>query len=74
LISTNPQLHIASIYTHLVGADEEEHRDFSMSQLALFTKMKDAILTALHYKPLVHALNSAGIVAFPDFQFDMVRL
>ncbi len=74
LILTYPQLHVASIYTHLVGADEEQHRDFSMSQLALFTKMKDAILTALHYKPLVHALNSAGIVALPDFQFDMVRL
>jgi alanine racemase len=74
LIGKNPQLHIASIYTHLVGADEEIHRDFSLAQLHQFTRMKDEILTVLTYKPLVHALNSAGIVAFPEFQFDMVRL
>ena len=74
LIGKNPQLQIASIYTHLVGADEEIHRDFSLAQLHQFTRMKDEILTILQYKPLVHALNSAGIVAFPEFQFDMVRL
>lgn len=74
LILENSQLHIASIYTHLVGADEEIHRDFSLAQLHQFTRMKDEILTVLPYKPMIHALNSAGIVAFPEFQFDMVRL
>jgi alanine racemase len=28
----------------------------------------------LDYKPLIHALNSAGIVRFPEYQMDMVRL
>lgn len=74
LILTYPQLRIASIYTHLVGADEEEHREFSLGQLALFTQMKDDILKILFYSPLVHALNSAGIVSFGEYQFDMVRL
>ncbi|MEP0711745.1 MAG: alanine racemase, partial [Algoriphagus sp.] len=74
LLLANPQLEVASIYTHLVGADEEIHRSFSLSQLNQFTAMKDEILQILPYKPLIHALNSAGIVAFPDFQFDMIRL
>lgn len=74
LIRETPQLEIASIYTHLVGADEEIHRDFSLAQLHQFTRMKDELLAVLSYKPLIHALNSAGIVAFPEFQFDMVRL
>lgn len=74
LISTNPQLEIASIYTHLVGADEEIHREFSLSQLKTFEEMKNEILEILPYKTIIHSLNSAGIVAFPDFQFDMVRL
>lgn len=74
MISTYPQLYIASIYTHLVGADEEEHQEFSLGQLALFNEMKAEILSRLPYQPLVHALNSAGILAFPAFQFDMVRL
>lgn len=74
LIQNTPQLSVASIYTHLVGADEEIHQDFSLAQLHQFTRMKDEILAVLPYQPLVHALNSAGIVAFPEFQFDLVRL
>lgn len=74
ILVQNPQLRIASIYTHLVGADEEIHRDFSLTQLSVFTQMKDKILKALPYRPLIHALNSAGIVAYPAYQFDMVRL
>lgn len=74
LIRLNPQLEVASIYTHLVGADEEVHRKFSLAQLADFEEMKNEVLDILSYKPLIHALNSAGIVAFPEYQFDMVRL
>lgn len=74
LICSNPQLEVASIYTHLVGADEELHREFSLTQLKNFSEMKNEALEILSYKPIIHALNSAGIVAFPEFQFDMVRL
>ncbi|WP_192347454.1 bifunctional UDP-N-acetylmuramoyl-tripeptide:D-alanyl-D-alanine ligase/alanine racemase [Algoriphagus sp. Y33] len=74
LIQSNPQLEIASIYTHLVGADEEVHRKFSLVQLADFEEMRSEVLDVLSYQPLIHALNSAGIVAFPEYQFDMVRL
>ncbi|MEB2778912.1 bifunctional UDP-N-acetylmuramoyl-tripeptide:D-alanyl-D-alanine ligase/alanine racemase [Algoriphagus sp. C2-6-M1] len=74
LIQSKPHLEIASIYTHLVGADEEIHREFSMEQMRNFEEMKNEILAIIPYKPLIHALNSAGIVAFPEFQFDMVRL
>ncbi|WP_111668984.1 bifunctional UDP-N-acetylmuramoyl-tripeptide:D-alanyl-D-alanine ligase/alanine racemase [Algoriphagus litoralis] len=74
LILDFPELKIASIYTHLVGADEEVHEAFSLEQLRLFTAMKTAIEANLDYKPLIHALNSAGIVRYPEYQMDMVRL
>lgn len=74
LIKTFPELKIASLYTHLVGADEEEHEEFSLAQLHQFTEMKADIEEILDYKPLIHALNSAGIVRYPEFQMDMVRL
>ncbi|WP_439488578.1 bifunctional UDP-N-acetylmuramoyl-tripeptide:D-alanyl-D-alanine ligase/alanine racemase [Algoriphagus sp.] len=74
LVTANPQLQIASIYTHLVGADEEIHRDFSIFQLEKFEEMKEEVLKNISYRPIIHALNSAGIVAFPEWQFDMVRL
>lgn len=74
LISEFPELSIASLYTHLVGADEEVHHDFSIQQLEQFMSMKSEIEAVLDYKPLIHALNSAGIVRFPEYQMDMVRL
>ncbi|GAB3227400.1 bifunctional UDP-N-acetylmuramoyl-tripeptide:D-alanyl-D-alanine ligase/alanine racemase [Algoriphagus aestuariicola] len=74
LICAFPELRIASLYTHLVGADEEMHEEFSRLQLQEFTEMKTEIEAVLAYQPLIHALNSAGIVHFPEFQMDMVRL
>ena len=69
-----PELKVASLYTHLVGADEEAHHDFSVHQLQLFMEMSEAIGSILSYKPLLHALNSAGIVRYADYQLDLVRL
>ncbi len=74
LLFAFPELKVASLYTHLVGADEEAHHDFSVQQLQLFMKMSESIGSKLGYQPLRHALNSAGIVRYPDFQLDMVRL
>lgn len=34
----------------------------------------DQISEALAYQPKRHLLNSAGIVRFPEYHFDMVRL
>jgi alanine racemase len=74
LIQQYPQLHLASLYTHLVGADEEAHHEFSLQQLQQFMEMSDSICSILPYRPLRHALNSAGIVRYPDYQLDLVRL
>jgi len=65
---------IASIFTHLAGSDEEIHNDFSLQQLKSFLNISETIIGAIGYKPLLHALNSPGIVRFPDYQLDMVRL
>lgn len=74
LILENPQLEIASLYTHLAAADEPEYEAFTRQQLQSFIGMCDAIISKLSYKPIRHALNSAGITAYPAYQMDMVRL
>ncbi|MDU0370935.1 bifunctional UDP-N-acetylmuramoyl-tripeptide:D-alanyl-D-alanine ligase/alanine racemase [Hymenobacter endophyticus] len=65
---------VASALTHLAGADEAQHNDFSRAQLAAFQRMTPLVEQALGYGILKHALNSAGIVRFPGAQHDMVRL
>lgn len=74
LIKANPQLEIASLYTHLAAADESEHEGYTKEQFEAFDQMCEKIMENLDYRPLRHALNSAGIAKFPQHQYDMVRL
>jgi len=77
LLSTlleNKNLDVASIFTHLAGSDEAEHDNFSQHQAEAFMKCATAIANAIGYKPIFHALNTPGILRFPEWQLDMVRL
>lgn len=74
LIQEYPELTIASLYTHLVGADEGVHQEYSLVQLELFLRISAQIMEKLDYHPLRHALNSAGIIRYPEYQMEMVRL
>ena len=67
-------LPVASLMTHLATADDPQHDDFARQQLAAFRRMAAALEEALGHSVLKHALNSAGILRFPEAQFDMVRL
>ena len=74
MVSDYPEMKISSVYTHLAGADEEIHQDYTLNQLELFILMYEKLTEKLGYFPLRHALNSAGIIRFPEYQMDMVRL
>ena len=68
------RLPVASLMTHLAAADEAEHDDFTHAQLDAFRRMAAVLEAALGHSVLKHALNSAGILRFPEAHFDMVRL
>ncbi len=68
------QLHVLSVYTHLVASDAPEHRDFSLQQISRFEQAYAQLVEGLGYRPLKHVLNTAGILNYPQAQFDMVRL
>jgi alanine racemase len=75
LLKQNSKIKIASIFSHLVGADESEHNAFSKAQIERFEQMSQQILNDLGgQKPLRHICNSAGIIRFPEAKYDMVRL
>jgi alanine racemase len=74
LLSDAPQLHVVSAFSHLAGADEALHNDFSQRQIQLFRQMAARMEAGLGYPVLKHILNSAGIIRFPEHQLDMVRL
>jgi Alr-MurF fusion protein len=74
----NPGLRVASVFSHLVGADEARFNAFSQAQFEVFNRAFAVLETAMNYtaenRPVRHLLNSAGIVRFPAYRLDMVRL
>ena len=74
LLLACPNLKVASVFSHLAGADETAHDQFSRQQALRFQEIADKISEQLNDRPLYHLLNSPGILRLPEFQFDMVRL
>lgn len=74
ILQQNPQIQIKSIFTHLAASEAPAHDAFTLEQLQLFKEMYEIISESIGYKPLKHALNTAGVHRFPDWQMDMVRL
>jgi Alr-MurF fusion protein len=74
MIKKFPLLRVLSVFTHLSASDESKHDKFTLEQLLLFDKMSEILSTSLGYRPLRHGLNTAGILRFPNYAMDMVRL
>ena len=73
-IKANPMLHVKSVFSHLATADNPAEDEFTLSQIKKFEEGSKIIVEAFPHKVLRHILNSAGILRFPQYQFDMVRL
>ena len=70
-IAALPRVEIAGISTHLPVADEDE--EFTVEQLAHFEKIVAQLRARGVRAPLVHSLNSAGVIRFPRHAQGMVR-
>ncbi len=73
-INANPLIYVQSVFSHLVGSDKPSNDDFTRKQISRFQRMTQKLKTSLPRPFMMHLLNSAGIIRFPEAQFDMVRL
>ena len=73
-IKSEKTVHIESVFTHLVGADNSTFDDFTQQQIQRFKAVCKTISAACQYHFDKHVLNSGGIERFTENQFDMVRL
>ncbi len=74
LINASKDVRVSSILTHLAASENKSLDDFTQKQLDKFERMCSKISNALTYQPMKHVLNSGGIIRFPEYQYDMVRL
>ena len=73
-IQRNPQLKVASVFSHLAAADDEKEDAFTLSQIAYFEEVSNILQNSFDYPILRHIDNTAGISRFPQAHYDMVRL
>ena len=73
-LADHPHIQVQSVFSHLVGADEGDLNSFSRQQHERFVHGATQLEQALGYPVIKHLLNSAGIVRFPEYRLDMVRL
>ena len=74
VLRQHPELRVASIFSHMVASDHTEHDDFTHQQVASFDRGCQQVIDALGYTPIRHVANTVGMLRFPDYQYDMVRL
>lgn len=63
----------ASVFSHLGASEDLNEKDFTLQQIHLFKQISAQLIKGLDYKPILHTLNTSGILNYPEAQFDMVR-
>jgi alanine racemase len=74
LIEHKHLVQVQSIFSHLASSDSASDDAFTTQQYDKLVYFYHQIRNILPNTPLLHLLNSRGIVRFPAFQLDMVRL
>lgn len=64
----------STIFSHLATADCPDMDDYTMLQLSCFARDTEYIMSRYPRPVKRHILNSAGILRFPEHQYDFVRL
>ncbi len=74
LLKAQPEIHIKSVYSHLVEAENTYDKRFSEHQILSFKKTVNKLTAELGYSFDTHIQNSSGIVQFGNLDCTMVRL
>ncbi len=67
-----PGLKVEGLYTHLATAEEAD-QTYARLQIGRFQTLLVELEAAGLRPPLVHAVNTAGLINFPEAHFDLVR-
>jgi len=74
ILKKDSTLKVQSIFSHLAASEDPNEEVFSKDQIHKFIKIATTLIKQLEYTPLLHMVNTSGILNYPEAQFDMVRL
>ena len=73
-IKASNNVKIESIFSHLAASDDVNEKEFTTNQINDFAYIVKQFYEHLDYEPMIHILNTSGIINYSKAQFDMVRL
>jgi alanine racemase len=65
---------VQSLFSHLAASEDLEEKDFTVNQINNFAYIVQQFYKHLKYEPMLHILNTSGVLNYPKAQFDMVRI
>ncbi|XCI75076.1 MAG: bifunctional UDP-N-acetylmuramoyl-tripeptide:D-alanyl-D-alanine ligase/alanine racemase [Flavobacteriales bacterium] len=74
ILQGDKRLIVRSVFSHLSASEDQKEINFTLGQITVFERSYATLTSFLGYYPMRHILNSAGIVHFPQAQYEMVRL
>ena len=79
ILRATKNIEIATVYTHLAGAESSSLDHSTLKQFELYDKICAQLRTEFKGSRLLqsfktHALNSSGVARFPDHKYDYVRV
>lgn len=74
LLQAQPEVRVASVYSHLADSDNRRDKRFTQIQLTRFEQACAYLEKQLNQPFSKHILNSEGVANYPDSAYDMVRL
>ena len=67
-------LMVRSVFSHLTSADDEGKVEFTHKQAKVFSEIVEKFRDRIKTLFITHLENTAAILRFPEYHFDMVRL
>ncbi len=73
ILSKTQSVKVKSAFSHLAASEDKNEIEFTKKQIKSFRNISEALIALLKYKPLLHTVNTSGILNYPEAQLDMVR-
>ncbi len=74
ILTSGNRMVVVTVFSHFAASGNKEQASFTLQQVNTFNAWCITIEQLLGYKFLKHISNTAAILNYPEYQFDMVRL
>jgi len=73
ILNNQDKIEVVSIFSHLAASEDLNESEFTEKQISTFQNITNILLPKLKRRPMLHLLNTSGIINYAKAQYDMVR-